>query len=79
MPAAPVTNGNIACFSGTTGLLQNCATPVLPGSLTLNPTAGTLNAGLTHQPDRPNKRLQCRALVRQSDQLDLRRDRHWVC
>jgi hypothetical protein len=47
MPTAPVTNGNVACFNGTTGLLQDCATPVLPGSLTLNPTAGTLNAGFT--------------------------------
>jgi hypothetical protein len=47
MPTAPVTSGNLACFSGTTGLLQNCATPVLPGSLTINPTAGTLNPGFT--------------------------------
>jgi hypothetical protein len=26
MPTAPVTSGNLACFSGTTGLLQDCGT-----------------------------------------------------
>lgn len=27
MPTAPVVAGNLACFSGTTGLLQDCGTP----------------------------------------------------
>lgn len=33
MPTAPVTAGNLACFSGTTGLLQDCG--VFPGSAPL--------------------------------------------
>lgn len=37
MPTAPVVSGNLACFSGTTGLLQDCGSPPkLPCTLTAN-------------------------------------------
>jgi hypothetical protein len=46
MPTAPVTAGNLACFSGTTGLLQDCA--VIPNRLTIGSTtiagAGSFSA-----------------------------------
>ncbi len=40
MPAAPVVSGNLACFSGTTGLLQDCGTA--PSSLSVQQTFSTL-------------------------------------
>lgn len=42
MPTAPVAAGNLACFSGTTGLLQDCGLP--PNTITIGTTvvsAGT--------------------------------------
>lgn len=36
MPTAPVVSGNLACFNGTTGLLQDCG--VAPNSLTVGVT-----------------------------------------
>jgi hypothetical protein len=40
MPTAPVVSGNLACFSGTTGLLQDCGTA--PSSLLVQQTFSTL-------------------------------------
>lgn len=37
MPTAPVTNGNLACFDGTTGLLKDCA--YAPNSLIIGTTS----------------------------------------
>lgn len=34
MPTAPVFSGNLACFSGTTGLLQDCASAPTPNAIT---------------------------------------------
>jgi hypothetical protein len=36
----PVVSGNLACFSGTTGLLQDCGIGTASRGLTLSPTAG---------------------------------------
>lgn len=49
MPTAPVASGNLACFNGTTGLLQDCGSspstfPILPTGRTIS-TDTTLNAG----------------------------------
>jgi hypothetical protein len=41
MPTAPVVSGNIACFNGTTGLLQDCAvSPAIIPSVTLESQNG---------------------------------------
>jgi hypothetical protein len=45
MPTAPVVSGNLACFNGTTGLLQDCGN-VITGPLTINSPTGTINKGL---------------------------------
>jgi len=45
MPAAPVVSGNFASFSGTTGLLQDSGQGA--GGISLTPTSGTTNPGLT--------------------------------
>lgn len=34
MPTAPVVAGNLACFSGTTGLLQDCGSAPIAGAIT---------------------------------------------
>jgi hypothetical protein len=42
MPTAPVVSGNLACFSGTSGLLQDCGTS--PSSFLVQQTFSTLAA-----------------------------------
>jgi hypothetical protein len=48
MPTAPVVSGNLACFSGTTGLLQDCGS--VPNTLTVGTSviAGGTSNGLLY-------------------------------
>ncbi len=45
MPNAPVVSGNLACFNGTTGLLQDCG--VAPNTLTIT-TSNLANGSVTY-------------------------------
>jgi hypothetical protein len=42
MPAAPVVSGNLSCFSGTTGLLQDCGRSITLNDVKLGPNSSTL-------------------------------------
>jgi hypothetical protein len=41
MPTAPVVSGNLACFNGTTGLLQDCGSSPTPNAITALTGDGT--------------------------------------
>jgi hypothetical protein len=44
MPTAPVISGNLACFNGTTGLLQDCGTvPIISAATPLILSGGTIS------------------------------------
>jgi hypothetical protein len=42
MPTAPVASGNLSCFSGTTGLLQDCGRSITLNDVKLGPNSSTL-------------------------------------
>lgn len=46
MPTAPVVSGNLACFNGTTGLLQDCGTVPISVPVTV-PNGGTGRTSIT--------------------------------
>lgn len=48
MPTAPVVSGNLACFNGTTGLLQDCglSPSTFPLVVGTTPVAGATNKGI---------------------------------